>query len=107
MQQDGPRASDGVRYRKAERFRGTLVLAYEQSDFVPSGGLPRRPFNLVAARPETQQCLDRLEGGKPGQRRIAVSFIGRRSVEEEGSFGHMGMRSSQVRLERFVGGDPC
>ncbi|MEA3037346.1 MAG: hypothetical protein QOH04_3145 [Sphingomonadales bacterium] len=108
MQQDGPRASDGVRYGKRERFRGTLLLAREQSDFVAEDGPGRgRPVSLDAADPATDDCLGRIGAGRPGVRRLRASFLGRRSVEDDGAFGHFGTRSGQVRLERFLSGDPC
>lgn len=86
-------------FSKTERVTGFWYTDLEASYFGSSPSEARKAMTWLEVNNEPQYVTDSMQGA--GAREFAVTFEGRRSLCP-GSFGHMGMTSREIVVERLI-----
>ncbi|GAA0751219.1 hypothetical protein GCM10009075_41190 [Sphingomonas trueperi] len=86
-------------FSKTERIAGFWYTDLEASYFGSSPSGARKAMTWLKVNNEPQAVTESMRGERP--REFAVTFEGRRSLCP-GSFGHMGMTSREIVVERLI-----
>ncbi|MGQ0559165.1 MAG: hypothetical protein ACT4OE_06205 [Sphingosinicella sp.] len=102
-----------IRYGQQRNYDGTLVAGLERMEFYPRGSDIQlgAGYWLYFNDPRVEACLFDLGAASIEPTRFQIRFLGRPALDarrgDGEGYGHMGMHSRALILDRFLSSNPC